>query len=329
LIRTLYFQPNRPLQLDLEPGEAARAIRKRHSLLWLDFTGEPPEICEPIFKAFGFHELSIADALQQTHSPKIDDWESHIYLVINYMLINGHDNATMDTEIDELDIFLGPNYVVTHHDTPSPGLDAVFAYCQRDQRYLNEGSDYLLYKIMDGVVANYMPIVERVDEAIDEIEDEIFDRPSPRTLERLFALKRILLSMRRILLPQREVLNKLARDEYSVVDSKARIFFRDIYDHLVRLHDLNETMRDLVGGALDTYLSVVNNRMNDVMKTLTIITTVFMPISFMTGFFGMNFFEPVAGMISWTGRPVFVVAITTFLLLPIGMFWWMKKRTWV
>src|SRR5436190_19318462 len=100
--------------------------------------------------------------------------------------------------------------------------------------------------------------------------------------------------MRRILLPQREVLNKLARDDYKVIDRKDRVFFRDIYDHLVRLHDLNESLRDLVSGALDTYLSVVNNRLNDVMKTLTLITTLFMPISFITGFFGMNFFEPVA-----------------------------------
>src|SRR5436190_22366984 len=115
--------------------------------------------------------------------------------------------------------------------------------------------------------------------------------------------------MRRILLPQREVLNKLARDDYQVIDPKDRVFFRDIYDHLVRLHDLNESLRDLVGGVLETYLSVVNNRMNDIMKTLTIITTLFMPITFITGFFGMNFFEPVAGLTGWTTRQVFIVIV--------------------
>lgn len=135
-----------------------------------------------------------------------------------------------------------------------------------------------------------MLIVGQVDQTIDAIEDFIFDRPTPRTLEQLFGLKRVLLTMRRILLPQREVLNKLARDDYLMIDPKDRIFFRDIYDHIVRLHDLNESLRDLVSRALDTYLSVINNRMNEVMKTLTIITTLFMPLSFIAGFFGMNLF---------------------------------------
>ena len=135
--------------------------------------------------------------------------------------------------------------------------------------------------------------------------------------------------MRRIIAPQREVLNKLARDEFQVVDPHDRIFFRDIYDHLVRLHDVNESMRDLVSGSLDTYLSVINNRMNDVMKTLTIITTIFMPISFLTGFFGMNFFEPVAGLTGWTSRATFEVVMAVFICTPIAMYIWMKRRTWV
>jgi magnesium transporter len=112
-----------------------------------------------------------------------------------------------------------------------------------------------------------------------------------------------------------------------VIDPKDRIFFRDIYDHLVRLHDLNESLRDLVSGALDTYLSVVNNRMNDVMKTLTIITTLFMPITFITGFFGMNFFEPVANLVGWTTRQVFAGVVG--IMLPIVMFTWMRRRSWV
>jgi magnesium transporter len=205
----------------------------------------------------------------------------------------------------------------------------VLASIQRDQRPLQDGADHLLYKIIDNLVTNYMPIVERIDDEIDEIEDQVFDRPTPRTLERLFALKRVLLSMRRILLPQREVLNKLARDDYAVIDRKDRIFFRDIYDHLVRLHDLNETMRDLVGGALDTYLSVINNRMNEVMKTLTIITTLFMPLTFVTGFFGMNFFEPLGLMKPWTSSLAFYTVLGITIALPTGMYLWMRRRTWV
>ncbi len=329
MIRSIFFQPSHPLKLNLEPASFPQNLRNHKNLLWVDFVGEAPEVCEPILKSFGFHPLAIEDALQQTHSPKIDDWSDYVYLVINYMHLNGDENFGWETEIDELDIFLGPNYVVTHHDHPLPAVDTVFVNCQRDPRYLQDGADHLLYKIIDNVVADYMPIVERIDEVTDEIEDQVFDRPTPRTLERIFALKRTLLAMRRILLPQREVLNKLARDEYSVVDSKDRIFFRDIYDHLVRLHDLNETTRDLVSGALDTYLSVVNNRMNEVMKTLTVITTIFMPISFLTGFFGMNFFEPVAGLVGWTGKQAFLLALIIFLILPTSMLLWMRKRNWV
>ena len=331
MIRTVFFQPGKPLQTDLKPDSLIKAFRARRGVLWVDFASEPTETCQPILESFGFHPLAIDDALQETHSPKIDDWGSYIYLVLNYMHLNGAEKSRWETEIDELDIFLGPNYVVTHHDLPVPAIDATLASIERDQRPLHEGADHLLYKIIDNVVTNYMPIVERIDEEIDEIEDQVFDHPTPRTLERLFALKRVLLAMRRILLPQREVLNKLARDDYAVIDRKDRIFFRDIYDHLVRLHDLNETMRDLVGGALDTYLSVINNRMNEVMKTLAIITTLFMPLSFIAGVFGMNFFLPHPDDAIWEvmQKPVFFLVILAMVITPILMYRWLRNRTWV
>ncbi len=327
MIRSLYFTSKKSLRENLQPADFAAAIRARDSLLWVDFLGEPPEICEPILKQFGFHPLSIEDALQETHSPKIDDWGNYIYVVVNYM--NLLQNSDWDIEVDEIDIFLGHNYVITHHDYPLPALDETWAACHRDLRNFQAGADHLLYKIIDNIVAGYMPLVEDIDQAIDAIEDEIFERPTPHTLERLFMLKRTLLAMRRILLPQREVLNKLARDDYRVIDARDRIFFRDIYDHLVRLHDINESLRDLLSGALDTYLSVMNNRMNEVMKTLTIITTLFMPITFVTGFFGMNFFEPVAHLLGWTSRELFLTTLVLLLLLPIGMYFWMRRRTWI
>jgi len=329
MIRTLFYQPDQPLRTDLAPEEFQSVLQASEVLLWVDFSEEPPEVCEPILLSFKFHPLSIDDALQETHSPKIDDWGDYLYIVINYMHLNGETEDDWDTEVDELDIFLGPNYIITHHDHTLPSLDATWVSCQRDLRHVQGGADHLLYRIIDNVVTEYMPIVERIDEAIDIIEDEVFDRPVPKTLERIFSLKRVLLAMRRILLPQREVLNKLARDDYRIIDQKDRIFFRDIYDHLVRLHDLNESLRDLVSGALDTYLSVVNNRMNEIMKTLTLITTLFMPITFVTGFFGMNFFEPVAQLFGWTSRQAFLVTMGILALLPVGMYMWMRRRTWV
>jgi magnesium transporter len=295
----------------------------------VDFFSEPNETCEPVLRdIFGFHPLAIDDALQETHTPKVDDWEKYLYIVLSAL---DYDETLVDGALHsrELDIFLGQNFVVTHHDEPIAAIDEVWQNCQRNNRHLQDDADHLLYKIIDNVVTDYMPIVEQIDLHIDNLEDQIFEKPSPRTLEALFALKRALLAMRRVLTPQREVLNRLARDEYQVIDPHDRIFFRDVYDHLVRLHDLNESMRDLVGGALDIYLSVVNNRMNDVMKTLTVITTLFMPIAFVTGFFGMNFFEPVAGLVNWTDNPAFYATLAVFILTPTGMLLWMRKRKWL
>lgn len=328
MIRSIYYEAGHPLRTDIPPQEFPKLMKKRRGLLWVDFANEPPEACLPILTGFGFHPLAIEDALQQTHVPKLDDWSEYLYIVLNYL--NLADNGSeWNTEIDELDVFLGRNYIVTLHDTPIAAIEETWVACERDVRTLQDGADHLLYKITDKLVADYMPAVEKIDDAIDQIEDQVFDKPSPRTLEKLFALKRVLLAMRRILLPQREVMNKLARDDYEVIDPKDRIFFRDIYDHLVRLHDLNESLRDLVSGALDTYLSVINNRMNEVMKTLTIITTLFMPLAFVTGFFGMNFFEPLGLMKDWTTFPVFYTMLAITILLPAGMFLWMRRRTWI
>ncbi len=328
MIRVLFFSPNKPVRTDIPPSEFTRLLRDRRGLLWVDFTSEPSETAQPVLESFGFHHLAIEDALQQTHAPKIDDWGDYLYIVLNYMhLVKA--TEPWDTEIDELDIFLGSNYVITHHDNPVSAIDETWNASQRDPRYSRDGADHLLYKIIDSIVMNYMPIIEKIDDEIDVIEDQVFDRPSSATLSRLFTLKRVLLAMRRILLPQREVLNKMARDDYQVIDRKDRIFFRDIYDHLVRLHDVNESLRDLVGGALDTYLSVINNRMNEVMKTLTIITTLFMPLTFVTGFFGMNFFAANPPYENWTMPTIFYGTLGLMLFTPVIMYFWMRRRTWV
>jgi len=328
MIRTLFYTPGKPVRSDIPPLEFSRLLGDKRGMLWVDFMSEPPETALPILQSFGFHHLAIDDALQETHAPKIDDWGDYLYIVLNYMRLV-KDTESWDTEIDELDIFLGRNYVITHHDNPITSIDETWVTSQRDPRYAQDGADHLLYKIIDEIVMNYMPVIEKIDEEIDIIEDQLFDRPSSQTLARLFTLKRVLLAMRRILLPQREVLNKMARDDYQVIDRKDRIFFRDIYDHLVRLHDVNESLRDLVGGALDTYLSVINNRMNEVMKTLTIITTLFMPLTFVTGFFGMNFFAANPPYASWTLPTIFYGTLGLMLLTPVFMFFWMRRRTWV
>lgn len=328
MIRSLYYKPGHPIRTDIPPAEFPRLIRDRRGTLWVDFIGEPEELAEPILRSFGFHPLAIDDALQETHTPKVDDWGNYLYIVLS-ILNYKYENEMFESEIDELDVFLGSNYVITFHDQLLTPVEDTWVACQRDIRHVQDGADHLLYRIVDSLVMSYMPLVEQIDAQVDKIEDEVFDRPRREILEQIFALKRLLLTMRRILLPQREVLNKLARDDYRVIDPKDRVFFRDIYDHLVRLHDLNESLRDLVNGALDTYLSVTNNRMNEIMKVLTIITTFFMPITFITGFFGMNFFEPVAHLVGWTNQQVFIAMLSIMVGLPTIMYFWMRGRTWL
>jgi magnesium transporter len=328
MIRSLYYLPGQPIQKDLPPESFPELIKNEQGILWVDFISEPPEVCQPILEDFGFHPLAIDDALQETHVPRLDDWGSYLYIVFNYMDMDLN-RQEWEAKVDELDVFLGKNYIVTHHDNRISAVDETWAVCDRDERNVQEGADHILYRIADHLMANYMPMVEKIDDAIDQIEAQLFKRPSPATLEKLLEIKRVLVAMRRIIIPQREVLNKLARDDYPVIDQKDRVFFRDIYDHLVRLHDLNESLRDLTGSVMDTYLSVVNNRMNEVMKTLTVITTIFMPLTFVTGFFGMNFFEPLGSLTAWTRDLVFYITLAVMILLPIGMYIWMRRRTWV
>lgn len=228
-----------------------------------------------------------------------------------------------------LDIFLGKHYLVTYQNISIPLVDKVRQYIERDARFLQRGADHLFYKLADDLVGETLPVVDLMDDAIDTIEDRMFKGSNQQLLEQIFTLKRSLLHVRRILMPQRELFNKLARGDDHVIDDQERVFFRDIYDHMVRLYDISESLRDLISGVLETYLSVINNRMNDVMKTLTIITTLFMPISFLTGFFGMNFFAAAPPFSAWTSQSVLIIVLCIFVLLPVGMYIWMRSRKWM
>jgi magnesium transporter len=231
--------------------------------------------------------------------------------------------------VPELDIFLGKNYIVTHHDLPVAAVDRTWQSYQQGDRYLRQSASHLLYKLIDELTTDYLRIAEELDDMLDLIEDQLFDDSNPETLERIFILKRALLTMRRIILPQTEAINKLANNKYRVTDPKDRIFFRDVYDHFVRIQGLTENMREMVGIALNTYLTTVNNRMSDVMKTLTIFTALFMPLSFIVGFFGMNFFQAAAPLDDWTTLPAFILTTALILILPVGMYFWIRHRGWM
>lgn len=322
MIRTLYRSGKGGTSVDVPEIHWRAALRDRDGLLWVDIQSEPAERIEKLLaEVFQFHPLAIDDALREVHVPKVDDWGKYVYCVAHGIVF---DEAETRLTTRELDLFLGRNFLVTHHKEPVSAADRMWSASQRDARGLERGADYLLYNLLDLLISDYMPVVDQIDEAIDQLEDEVFSNPSQATLNRIFALKRAVLRLRRIITPQREMLNRLARDPYDVIDPAERIYFRDVYDHLVRLVDLNDTLRDLVSGTLDTYLSVASNRINEIVKVLTVLTAVFLPLTFFSGFFGMNFtrlpFDTV-----W----LFLLGAALMIAVPILLWRWFRRRGWV
>ncbi len=309
----------------VQPEQIAAALQDEETLLWVDIFNEPTASSEALLlNVFGLHALSVEDALAESQLPKVEDWDDYLYIVMDGVEWAG--TAEEQIRVPELDVFLGLRFIVTHHSTPVAALDNVWDTCQRDGRIMKHGADHVLYRLAHEQAMQTMTAIEQIDEILDRLEDEIFARARPSVLEEMFTLKRTLLQLRRTVVPQREVFNKLARDPVSIIDEKDRIYFRDIFDHYIWLQGLIENLRDLVGGAMDTYLSVVNNRMNDTMRVLTMITTLFMPLAFITGFFGMNFFQAANATPSWTDTPILLAALSGMVLTPLALYWWMKRK---
>ncbi|MCC7359108.1 MAG: magnesium/cobalt transporter CorA [Anaerolineales bacterium] len=321
MIRTLYRNAKGSFTTDVPTTHWRVALADAEGLFWVDLSGEPPEKVEPLLREiFKFHPLAIDDALNEVHVPKINNWGDYIYAVCHGINYNAE---KIELELLEVDAFLGENFLVTHHTAPVDFVDRLWSNCNTDQRRLARGADFLLYDMLDMLAATYLPVIDSIDDAIDHLEDETFRRPSTHTLNTLFSVKRVGLAMRRVISPLREVLNRLARDEYSVIDPKDRIYFRDVYDQFVRLADINESLRDLLSGALDTYLSVTSNRTNEIMKVLTILSALFMPMTVITGFFGMNFTT-----IPFEQPWLLIAALVAMVGVPVTMLLYFRQRRW-
>ena len=311
-------------------------LQLKPTLLWIDIFDDAKKSDSPetrqkleylLSTVFHFHHLAVEDVISESHVPKVDGWDNYIYVVTHAVQF---DKQLSDVDTSELDAFVGLNYLITYHDEPIAALERVWTSCLRDDRHSRRGPDYLFYELCDGVAADYLPCMDAIDEAVDGLESQVFGSPSAHTVSNIFKLKSAVLNLRRVLSPQREVMNKLARDDYSVIDAKDRIYFRDVYDHFVRLVDLNESLRDLVSGTLDTYLSVTANKTNDIMKSLTIITLLFMPLSFLTGFFGMNFFSDSMVIDTFINPYVmFGLAILMMVAIPTLIYGILRKNRWM
>jgi magnesium transporter len=327
MIRSLFRSPDGTLSHDLTPDQLRQALARPGGTLWLDLDSSPEaqqQLAALLGGLFGFHPLALDDAFRESHVPRVDDWHDYLYVVLH--AAGRPADGLLQTH--EVDVFLGPNYLVTVHEGPVGPLEHLWGQCrQGGGERLAAGPDRLLYALADAVAADYLAAVEGLDDDIEHVEQAVFRRPGPRLVARLFRVRRSLVRLRRVLGSLREVMNRLARDDFKVVAAASRVYFRDAYDHLVRLYDIVEGLRDMAAGALESYLSVTSNRLNEVMRTLTVVTVLFLPMNFLVGFFGMNFFgESLSVGVPVPARLLFWLCLGLMAATPAAMFWWMARR---
>jgi len=285
---------------DDPPGPLAQWLTRDEGALWVDMTGPTDSDLRTLREVFHFHPLAIEDATKQRQRPKLEEYEGYLFLTMHAVHAPpqgagpsprphpGRDRA-WGLAWDEIDVFFGPRYVVTVHAGPVPALDEARTRLAHAQPQLRAGADYVLYAIVDTAVDSYFPVIDRLDAALERLEDQLFRKPTARALDHIFALKRTLLHMRRVSAPLRDLVNGLTRRDLPLIGRQTTVYFRDVFDHLLRITDMIDTHRDLITGALDIYLSVISNRLNEVMKVLTVITAVFASLAVISGIYGMNF----------------------------------------
>ena len=331
-VRSIYRDGSGTIHLDWPFDRILEALDDAKGTIWVDIedleAANNANVEAMLRVVFEFHPLAIEDALQDTHVPKVDDWGKYLYVVVDTI---DFDPESDNLRLHELDIFLGANFLVTYHNQAAEVLERHRRNLEREpETRLRSGPAHVLYRMLDEVVGEFIPAIEHLDDEIDEAQDEVFDVPTPRTLKKIFHVKRNALHLHRVVIPMREVLNRLARDPYGQIHLDQQVYFRDVYDHLVRIHDIVESLRDLIAGALDTYLSVVSNRTNDIMKALTLVNVMFLPMSFVAGFFGMNFFGETL-MFTWPALPkaaLFWMACIVMIATPVGMAITAWRRGW-
>jgi magnesium transporter len=330
-VRAIYRDGAGNMHVDWPPERIPEAVRDQGGTLWADFMAAKEEGTREVEtwlqEVFLFHHLAVEDALQETNVPKVDDWEAYLYIVFRVPRVEPGSEVLV---LDELDVFLGANYVVTFHVAPMEILETERSSIARDPRdRLRHGPDHLLFRLLERAVDQSLAAIEELDERVDHIQNTIIERPSSKVLRSIFQIKRSAIQLHKTLAPQREVLNRLARDPYQPIREEHRVYFRDLYDHLVRIHDISESLRDLIAGTLETYLSVISNRTNEIMKTLTMVTVMFLPMSFLAGFFGMNFFGDAIALDVWIRRDLLFVGTCAIMAIsPCFMWIYAKRKKW-
>lgn len=326
MIRILYRHRSGTLIRDLPHTQLADAVRDSQARLWIDMVAPTDEELEQILtQVFRFHPLAIEDAVRDSHLPKVDDYGAYLYLVYHTFEM-GEDRMEIDSL--ELDIFLGANYLISIHDHESSTINTLWDEDGQHQRRLGQGPAMLLYDLMDRQLDRYLPIFDAFEQRVEELGDLIFVsklHDDTQLMDEILTAKTTALRMRRTLIPQLDVLEKLARVDYPAIPAESRRYFQDVYDHVMRLSSLAESMRDLVNSTATIHLTIANNRLNEIMKVLTIIATIFMPLSFIAGIYGMNFVHMPELNWPWMYPLVWML----FLAVAGSMLYFFRRRRWL
>ena len=301
---------------ETETIDACLSVRDKPGITWVDIEGvHRPEVLEKLGECYGFHPLVLEDVMNTDQRPKMEDYSEYLYVVLKMLDYRGRDGIGSE----QISLIVGRNFLFSFQE----GLegDAFGPVRERirnnKSRIRKMGADYLAYSLIDATVDNYFAILERLGEQIELLEEKIVSDPVAETIHEIHFLKREMIFLRKAVWPLREVISAMQRDESPLIRDSTKLYLRDVYDHTIQIIDTVETFRDMVSGMLDIYLSSLSNRMNAVMKVLTVIATIFMPLTFLAGIYGMNFkYMPELG---WRlGYPAFwavIVAIAVTMLI--------------
>ncbi len=287
-IRLLAYDQNAVEEKELNKIEESFSYKEKPVTTWINIDGlNNIDLIEKIGTNFKIHPLVLEDILNTHQRPKLDNHDDYSYIVFRMLSYNQDQNKITSEQVS---VILGKNYVISFQEKEGDVFDSIRERIRSGKgRIRKGGADYLVYTLMDAVVDNYFVTLENIGEAIEDLEDKLISDPQPENLQLIHQLRREMITLRKSVWPLREVINSILRGDIELIQQETEIFFRDVYDHTIQIIDTIESYRDIISGMLDTYLSSVSNRMNEVMKVLTIIATIFIPLTFLAGVYGMNF----------------------------------------
>ncbi len=325
MFRILQVGPSGPVEL--HEGSSHVGPPPEACLRWIDVSDQDEAQLEILREQFHFHPLPIEDCLHFDQRPKVEEYTSYLFVVTQGFACQ--EEQIQDLAIKELHAFIAGNYLVTVHTDEIEALEIVWRRAAGDPELVRRGVDFLYYLIADRMVDDNFPILDKITEELELLEDAVLYNPARKDLTRIFELKHHLVTMRKVLSPQRDVLATLSKRSDPHISERTVLYYRDIYDHLLRINESIEANRDLLGNALEAYLSSVSQRTNEIMKYLTIMSAVFLPLAFVVGFFGQNF-DNLGSFKQWIHSDTLMwVMLFLCLAIPISMIQWFRHKQWL